>query len=208
MVNCPTALILLGSAFQILAEKQDQRFIGGIINDIFSGDSRCQSCEYDSGKANYCCKYNLERRCCSYIAVGGSGGYAGNPSYNYPGYGNNINNNNFNSGSGSYYQKTGQCPPISYFGSSNNNVYGRRKREAPPQSSQLGGRRYTGGYYGNLPGSNNYFNNNNNNGFGNDFGYSNGNNYNCYYDNECPGSKKCCSQYDGSRACAYPSYYG
>lgn len=73
-------------------------FNEGIINDIFGGDSRCQGCEYDSGKANYCCKYNLERRCCSYIAIGGSGVNPGKPNYNNPDYG---YNNNYNSGSGS-----------------------------------------------------------------------------------------------------------
>ena len=115
----------------------NQRFFGGILGDLFGGSGQCQNCRYDRNQARYCCRSNLDNRCCNYINSGTVGGSDYNP-------GNNYNNNN----------KPGSCP----------NNYGR-KRRSPEDAPWLINNGYNNGYGYNNNGLNWQGNSGNNNGY-------------------------------------------
>ena len=155
----------------LLLSLESGYYPGGSGNSYY-----CSNCRYDFDQANYCCSSNIDRDCCNYVNGGGSGGGG-----YYPG-----------SGSGSSYDKPGQCP---------SNSFGRRRKreENPYQYGNAGGPAYRpdgGPAY--RPGGNG----------GIDDGRHGSNNSRCYSDRDCPGSQKCCRDYYGQTRCTYPTYYG
>ena len=111
--------------------------------------------------------------------MNGGGGGTGGGGY-YPG-----------NGSGSSYDKPGQCP---------SNSFGRRrKREENPYQYGNGG---AGPAYRPGGGGGSSI------GYGSRPPYNGSNNSRCYSDRDCPGSQKCCRDYNGQTRCTYPTYYG